>query len=249
MKRAILASLSALLLSTAAAAETVSFTDPRGDDHGDGALVYPTNPVFRPGVFDLVTFKATPEGDGLHLEFEMAAPIRNEWNMAGGFDVQMFFVFIDTQPGGHSVGLPGLNIAFAENSGWERAIVVSPQPFERVVSEIRKAGDLAPNVIPVEGVSAADHTISAYVPLDKLPDLPLENWGFQVVVQSNEGFPEDNDLLTRRVNEFEGEYRFGGGVDGNCDPHVVDVLGGSGQLSYDCGTTMATIQMIRASDG
>ncbi len=248
MKHLIFAAMSTWLLSTMAASDSASFLDPKGDDHGSGTLIYPTNPVFRPGVFDLVAFKATPEGDRLYLEFEMAASIQNEWDMAGGFDVQMFFVFIDSQPGGHNGGLPGLNIAFAENSGWEHAIVVSPQPLERVISEITKAGELASDVLAAVDVSAADHTISAYVPLDALAKLPLTNWGFQVLVQSNEGFPEDNNLLTRRVNEFESEYRFGGGSDGNCDPHIVDVLGSSDQLSYECGVKTATIQMLHTSD-
>ena len=248
MKRLILASITTLVLSTMATADAVSFADPKGDDHGDGTLIYPTNPVFRPGVFDLVAFTATPEGNRLHLELEMAAPIQNEWNMAGGFDVQMLFVFIDTRPGGHTDGLPGLNVAFAEDGGWEHAIVISPQPLERVVSEIPKAGELASDVLAADDVSAADHTISAYVPLDDLAELPLTNWGFQVLVQSNEGFPEDNDLLTRSVNEFESEYRFGGGSDGDCDPHVVEVLCSSDQLSYECGVETATIRMLQTSN-
>ncbi len=236
----------ALLWSHAATAQSVTFVDPKGDDYGAGTLIYPTNPVFRPGVFDLLAFKATPQGDRMHLEFEMAASVQNEWNMAGGFDVQMFFVFIDTGPGGHRVGLPGLNVTFAESGGWEHAIVVSPQPFDRVVSEIPKAGEVASDVLPAEGVSAEGHTISAYVSLENLADDQPTDWAFQVLVQSNEGFPQDNDLLTRRVNEFEGEYRFGGGHDSDCDPHVVDILGPHDQLDYSCGTSLATLEMVHA---
>ena len=87
-------------------------------------------------------------------------------------------------------------------------------------------------------------------------------WGFQVVMQSNEGFPDKADLLTRKVNEFEGQHRFGGGNDGDCDPHVMDCLAGKGtgdkseldaqhkMLAYECnpdGTSkkMATLSMIR----
>ena len=47
-------------------------------------------------------------------------------------------------------------------------------------------------------------------------------------MQSNEGFPAKTDLLTRKVNEYEGQHRFGGGNDGDCDPHVMDCLAGSG---------------------
>ena len=81
-------------------------------------------------------------------------------------------------------------------------------------------------------------------------------------MQSNEGFPAGNDLLTRKVNEYEGQHRFGGGNDGDCDPHVIDMLAGSGKgdaseakaqhdmLKYECGAdgtskTKATLTMVR----
>ncbi|MCP4200732.1 MAG: hypothetical protein GY769_02205, partial [bacterium] len=75
-------------------------------------------------------------------------------------------------------------------------------------------------------------------------------WGYQVVMQSNEGFPADMDLLTRKVNEYEGQHRFGGGTDYDCDPHAMDILGDHSQLEYECeadGTakTMAVLKMVR----
>ena len=81
-------------------------------------------------------------------------------------------------------------------------------------------------------------------------------------MQSNEGFPAAGDLLTRKVNEYEGQHRFGGGNDGECDPHVMDILAGNGTgdpaeaeaqfkaLAYECnpdGTAkkLATLPMVR----
>ena len=52
-------------------------------------------------------------------------------------------------------------------------------------------------------------------------------------MQSNEGFPDGKDLLTRKVNEYEGQHRFGGGTDGDCDPHVIDILAGNGTGAAD----------------
>jgi hypothetical protein len=63
------------------------------------------------------------------------------------------------------------------------------------------------------------------------------------------------------VNEFEGQHRFGGGTDYDCDPHVIDVLAGQAKgdkseieeqhkmLSYECnpdGTAKktATLKMV-----
>jgi hypothetical protein len=75
-----------------------------------------------------------------------------------------------------------------------------------------------------------------------------------VVVQSNDGFPDKAGVLTRKVDEVEGQHRFGGGDDGDCDPHVIDVLGDAEQqkimLSYECGSDgapkkKATLTMVR----
>ena len=52
-------------------------------------------------------------------------------------------------------------------------------------------------------------------------------------MQSNEGFPDGKDLLTRKVNEYEGQHRFGGGTDTDCDPHVIDILAGDGAGAPD----------------
>ncbi|MDY0063094.1 MAG: glucodextranase DOMON-like domain-containing protein, partial [Myxococcota bacterium] len=45
--------------------------------------------------------------------------------------------------------------------------------------------------------------------------------------------PAKTDLLTRKVNEFEGQHRFGGGTDYDCDPHVVDLLMAPGKGGDD----------------
>jgi hypothetical protein len=81
-------------------------------------------------------------------------------------------------------------------------------------------------------------------------------------MQSNEGFPDKTDLLTRKVNEYEGQHRFGGGTDTDCDPHVMDVLAGKAvgdkseiaaqheMLAYECNPDgsvkkPATLKMVR----
>jgi hypothetical protein len=38
------------------------------------------------------------------------------------------------------------------------------------------------------------------------------------------GFPGDWCVLMRRVNEYEGDHRFGGGADGAGDPNVIDIF-------------------------
>jgi carbohydrate-binding DOMON domain-containing protein len=249
-----------------AAPGDVEFKDPSGDDNGPGGYIYPTDAVYKSGSFDLVEFKVDHKGKKVDFEVEMAAKLEDPWSMGGGFAVQMIFIFIDTDGkagSGHTEGLPGLNIAFAESDAWEKVVILSPQKKSRVLSEVSsKAEAMSDDIVVPARTKGRGKSIEGSVKLDELGDGDPATWGYQVVVQSNEGFPSDTDLLTRRVNEYEGQHRFGGGNDYDCDPHVIDILAGSGaggddevaaqheMLAYECddegnATKKATLKMVR----
>ena len=158
---------------------------------------------------------------------------------------------------------PGLNVEFASTDAWDKLIILSPQSFARVNQEVEaKAAAMKGNIVIPNRVRGAGRTISGSVSKKDLGEGDPATWGYQVVVQSNEGFPAEGDLLTRKVNEFEGQHRFGGGTDGDCDPHVVDILAGAGNgdaseaeaqhqmLKYECNADsspkkLATLTMVR----
>ena len=262
---------SVLLLATAvfagsALAQEVSFKDPSGDDKGPGNYVYPTDKVYKPGSFDLTEFKMKVSGDKADFSVSANTALEDPWGMGGGFAVQMVFIFIDTdgkEGSGFTKSLPGLNVAFAPADAWDKVVILSPQPQNRVAGETESKAGWAKGVVVVPvRTKGAGRTISGTVSLKDLGTGDPTKWGFQVVMQSNEGFPDKADLLTRKVNEFEGQHRFGGGNDGDCDPHAVDVLAGKGtgdkseieaqykMLAFECnadGTSkkMATLSMIR----
>jgi carbohydrate-binding DOMON domain-containing protein len=246
------------LVSGTALAGNVAFKDPVGDDKGPGGYTYPTDAVYSPGSFDLTEFKVT---DGAQVDFAVTLndKLKDPWGMGVGFATQMVFIFIDTDQkagSGSTKGLPGLNIEFAPESAWEKVVILSPQPASRVAAEIRtKAPDLAKAIIVPRRTGGAGKTISAKVKKEELGGGDPATWAYQVVVQSNEGFPEKSDLLTRKVNEFEGQHRFGGGNDSNCDPHVVDILAGKGAgeageaqaqfdaLKFECGADGEAVKL------
>ncbi len=247
-----------LLALGAAAAHAVEFTDPRGDDKGPGTYTYPTDGVYKAGSFDLVKLKAEKSGDGVDFSVDVGANLEDPWGMGGGFAVQMVFIFIKTgAPGAHADTWTGLNLQFAPGSEWNKVVVLSPQKKARVVSEATaKLGDLAKDVVVPNLTRGRGRTISGTVPLAELGgDGNVDAWGYQVVMQSNEGFPAATDFLTRKVNEYEGQHRFGGGNDGDCDPHTMDVLDGpdakqADMLAYTCGPNgesvkKATLKMIK----
>jgi carbohydrate-binding DOMON domain-containing protein len=249
----------------AAQAQEVVFKDPVGDDNGPGKYVYPTDPVYKPGSFDLTQLKVTQKGDKVTFEVSVNSDLEDPWAMPApaNFSVQMALVFIQTGKGGFTKGIPGTNVQFAPEDAWNKVVILSPQPAGRVRAEAKaKAADLlAAIVVPAE-TTGKGRTISGTVDKSALGDGDLTKWGYQVIMQSNEGFPDKTDLLTRKVNEYEGQHRFGGGNDGDCDPHVLDVLAGKAvgdkseieeqhkMLSYECnadGTPkkLATLKMVR----
>ena len=253
-KFALLVSLLALGFS---AAQAVTFSDPKGDDNGPGNYVYPTDSVYKPGSFDLTKLSVTKKGDQVEFAVDQNSSLADPWGMGVGFSVQMIFVFVKTGPGGHTEGLPGLNVQFAPGSEWNKVVILSPQKKARVMGEAEtKASKLLADIVVPNITRGSNRTIRGSVPLSELGgDGSVDSWGYQVVMQSNEGFPAATDLLTRKVNEYEGQHRFGGGNDGDCDPHVMDVLDGpdakqADMLAYTCGPNgesvkMATLKMIK----
>lgn len=229
MKKLIYAML-VLLVAAAAFAQTVSLKDPAGDDNGPGNYTYPTDAVYTRGSFDLTGFTLKVNGAKTDVSVTMNANLSDPWSMGGGFATQMVFVFIDKdhEAGkGYTKVMPGLNFEFSPESAWEKAIILSPQPMGRVKTEVeQKAGDMKGDIIVPTRTRGAGRTISATIDTKDLGEGDPTTWAYQVVVQSNEGFPAGSDLLTRKVNEYEGQHRFGGGNDGDCDPHAIDILAG-----------------------
>jgi carbohydrate-binding DOMON domain-containing protein len=83
----------------AAVAQKVSFKDPKDDDNGPGAYTYPTDPVYKPGSFDMTAFTLKAHGDKVDLAVEMAAKLEDPWKTGNGFSVQMVFIFLQTHAG------------------------------------------------------------------------------------------------------------------------------------------------------
>ncbi len=255
-------------LAAAASGQQVTFKDPTGDDKGPGNYKYPTDTVYKAGSFDLTQFTAKKNGDKVDFEVTLNSNLEDPWKMGQGFSVQMIMIFIDQdhkEGSGFTEALPGLYLKFAPADAWDKAVILSPQGPARVHAEVNsKAAAMKDAVVVPERTKGSGRKIFASVPLKDLGgDGDIAKWGYQVVVQSNEGFPDAKEILTRRVNEYEGQHRFGGGSDGLCDPHVMDLLAGDAKgekteadaqyamLKYECGEegavkTMATLTMVHA---
>jgi hypothetical protein len=120
--------------------------DPRGDDHGDGSLVYPLRSDFERGDLDLLKIEAQRVKGGTRFAATFARPVRVPGREAVddlgtqlssvarfGFYTFNLDIYIDTdrKPGSGARGtMPGRNAVLAEDSAWERAIILTPKPHE-----------------------------------------------------------------------------------------------------------------------
>jgi len=230
--------------------------DPSGDDDGPGTYLYPTDTVYAPGSFDILDLQIREVGENVEFKVTVNSTIEDPWNSldwgGNGFSVQMAQIYIDQDHAagsGHVDSLPGTYVSFAEESRWEKAVLISPQGRARLEQEIDgKAPTMKDDIVIPSRTSALGRTLMATVSKESLGGSPQSTWGYQVLMQSNEGFPDGAEILARKVNEYEGPHRFGGGTDYNCDPHVLDILmtpaaGGADEAesqhvalsSYTCG--------------
>lgn len=141
----------ALLLATLAVppafGKTIfKLTDPRGDDHGDGNLIYPLNEELNDGDLDLLTLTARSAKDGTWFEAVFAQPVRTPGaevlddlgtSLAsvarfGFYTVNLdIYVDKDRQPGSGAVAmLPGRLASVDRAHAWEKAIILTPRPHE-----------------------------------------------------------------------------------------------------------------------
>ena len=245
----------------------LTLTDPAGDDNGPGKYTYPTDPAYTAKSFDLRKVEVIDKGDTVEFRVTVGARIKDPWNSkdwdGNGFSLQFAQIYIDTNHvagKGYTAPLPGLGTAeFAAKEAWDKVVLISPQGKMRLTSEVRyKAKKQRKDVVIPRKTKARGKTLVAIV---KKKDLgqPTSDWGFQVIMQSNEGYPDKRDVLTRRVNEIRGAHRFGGGHDSTCDPHVIDMLAGKAKggadevkaqhraLSYVCNKKKAQLPMVYAN--
>ena len=227
--------------AVAAADPVVSLKDPTGDDNGPGSYTYPSDAVYKPGSFDLTSFEVETKGSDVIFKVGVRAKIEDPWDskawQGNGFSLQFVQIYIDQdhkEGSGFCEGLPGMNVNFKKESCWEKVVLLSPQPKSRLQSEVaQKAGRLKPGVVIPSSTRVDGKNIVATVKATDLGGKPVKGWGYAVLMQSNEGYPDSKEILTRKVNEYPGQHRFGGGSDYNCDPHVIDMIVAPGQGGAD----------------
>jgi hypothetical protein len=233
----------------------VSATDPEGDDHGPNQpgeerkfYTYPTNSVFVPGAFDLLTlnvYETTAVAGTQPVEmiaFEVglgdfpdpAEPHTADWSpLYGDLNITKIDIMIDSAPGGATRGLPNRRVDFEAWNAWDYAVVIDgwykaliPSLGQNTIESWRGNALRTDAKIQILGDFDRD-TVTALVAKSALgnpsPD-DIRNWNMAVLVSSHDFGGEEVLGGIRWVNESRSEWNFGGGHYTDRDPNIIDLL-------------------------
>lgn len=227
-----------LLLATPASSRgtrSMVWQDPTGDDHGPGTYVYPTDALYRPGTFDLREVSLRARGRVVEIRVRFQVSIQDPWNSRAwggrGFSLQQVHLYLDTDGSndkGHRETLPGTGAVFGPDRGWEKVVILSPQPTKKLRAWLSETGVswkgrvVIPRKLHVEG-----DTLVATVSRRALGARLSRDWAAQAVSLGMDAFADPGTMGIREVNQLPGAHRFGGGTDSRCEPHILDILASS----------------------
>jgi hypothetical protein len=253
MFRIFLLMLFAALCSGRASADTViSFIDPAGDDHGPGYYVYPANPIYLKGSFDITRFEVSSKGDSTEFSVRFNRRFGDVPNTSGpdglplaggyrtGLVLQNIEVYIDEDHilgSGRPSALPGRRANMAYDSYWERAVLICPLPEVARKELNSEAPELSDFVLIPNDYSVSGDTVRFTVP-NKWLGTPEASWGFTVLITPadlGEEKKSDRDLfeyvvgsekhlLIRDVLDKPSKWNFGGGDVSKTSPNIIDMM-------------------------
>jgi alpha-amylase/alpha-mannosidase (GH57 family) len=201
-------------------------TDPEGDDHGPGTYVYPTDPLFVPGSYDLTGFSVGESADDLVFTFDLAAPVLNPWDSPNGLSIQTFDVYVDTDPettDGARRFLPGRNASWESGSGWDRALTVEGWfPALYVAEPEGSTTETEPTFRVL--VFSDRGRVTARIPRELFGEGSPSEWTYAVALMSQEGFPSPGVRRVRDVEPTPEQWRVGGGDGSINGTRILDLI-------------------------
>ena len=220
--------------------------DPSGDDRGPGSYIYPTGSEYRPGDFDLRSFSVRVEGSDAVFEVTLGAKVQrnivqqrteaSDLDLNNGIYTQNVDIYIDSTPGtGYAEALPGRQVRFPPQSGWETVIAIVPRPSATKAELRHWNAQAAVHVVTPGPVTSNGPTLTVRVPLSQLGGVPQKSWGYSVMVSGaswEKSFAVfdrlrktyKSDGFTLPVYGVAEERAFGGGHINSGNPFIADVI-------------------------
>lgn len=220
--------------------DIIVISDTPGDDYGMGRVTYPEDPMYNPGIFDIVEFRVVQEEDNYLFTIAVAGKIefidhrefQYSYHLADDFILPLIHIYLDQDgiPGsGFTSLVPGVNAILAPENAWERLVIVASMP-ERYKAELQR---VQPEIayythIPDKiNISKNKKEISVAIPVKILGE-GATDWGYSVLMMSQE-FSQTimKNVYIREVKSTASLHNFGGGEGGlfkKIDSNIIDLI-------------------------
>jgi hypothetical protein len=231
----------------AQAKELMFIKDNIGDDKGPGYYQYPLDKRIKRGTYDIKSFRVTDNGDEtISFEIQMRNYIMREWpdtkkSTYQDFVANLWDIYIDIDGfpnSGYKFALPGRDLNFADNMGWEKMILVSPMSeidMENILNDKideLEFQDQVPDILFPEYIKIVRDKVIITIAKRKLPGIS-ERSGFQCFAMGYKDIVSPNRLINRDVKSFPTQDDFGGGSDYYGDPAIMDLIMPEGCDQYE----------------
>jgi alpha-amylase/alpha-mannosidase (GH57 family) len=210
----------------------LSVDDPKGDDHGPGNYTYPTDGVFKPGVFDIKHFEVSYNAKNLIMKLSFNGPIPNPWGSTNNLALQTLDFYIDKDPGagtGARQLFPGRNASLPKGDGWDVAIWAegwTPGVY---------APDENGNAKRIDGVDykilvdPAAQQVTVHIPLSVFGSgFDPAKAGYAAAVLSQDGFPAAGVWRVRDVEATNSQWKLGGAPADVNHTRIIDLVQAAG---------------------
>ena len=210
-----------------------------GTDYGPGSYVYPENEAYTAGALDIeeFTIHETPQEYQFRLLIE--GDVENPWELPEGFSVQHLQVYLHdpAEDSGTTTLRDGVNAT--GEAPHQYRVVVDGAHGSRL--EDYNGNELTAGTVRVNEVTGG---IIAALPKASL-DRPIESYSVAPILL---GYDPDETGNVARVTAEPSDTTFGGGVDDDTNPNIIDIVTDateerSDALSYE-SETQAEISYI-----
>jgi alpha-amylase/alpha-mannosidase (GH57 family) len=206
----------------------LSIDDPPGDDHGPGSYTYPTDAVFKSGVFDLKNFEVSYDAKNVIFKVSFYGPIPNPWGSPNNLALQTIDVYVDKDPGkgtGARQWLPGRNAALPTGDGWDIAMWAEGWTPGVYAPDANGGAIHVDNVDYKILVDPAAQRVTIRVPLSVFgASFDPGQAGYAVAVLSQDGFPAAGVWRVRDVEASSSQWRLGGSPADVNHTRIIDLI-------------------------
>ncbi len=176
----------------------ISVTDPTGDDKGPGYYGYPSNNVFKPGVFDLTKFEILTNSTDVIFKVYIKDLGDNPWKGPNGFCLQYVQIYVHTTLQGVESRMDtfGLHLMIRSDYAWHFAVLLAPGWGNDPVPKGQKSALIYANgTVVVQDdkfkvyADPKENAIVAVISKNLIPDVDnIKNWKIIVALASYDGF-------------------------------------------------------------